>query len=139
MNKFIPKNLKYNKVHKKVYVNKLVNYKLNHLRTNSCGLKILTNGLLSAVVLEAIKKFIIKRIKKVGKLIINAYPHIPVTQKSIGMRMGKGVGNVSNWVFPLKRGLILFELNNVPLNIAKVILKSAAHKLSVKTKFVYLK
>ena len=96
MNKFIPKNLKYKKVHKKVYINKLTNYKLNHLKYNSCGLKILTNGLLSAVVLEAIKKLIMKKIKKTGRLLINAYPHIPITQKSIGMRMGKGVGNVSN-------------------------------------------
>lgn len=139
MNKFIPKNYKYKKIHKKVYINKLINFKLNYLKYNTCGLKILTNGLLSSIVLETIRKFIIKRIKKTGKLIINAYPYIPITKKSIGMRMGKGVGKIDKWVYPVKKGLILLELNNVSINIAKIIFKSISYKLPIKSKFVYLK
>jgi len=139
MNKFIPKNFKYKKVHKKVYINKLICLRLNYLKENPYGLKILSNGLLSSVVLEAARKSIKKKLKKVGILKINVFPNIPITKKSNGIRMGKGIGNIAQWVFPLKKGLILFELNNVSLNTAKIALKAASYKLPVKTKFIYLK
>jgi len=42
-------------------------------------------------------------------------------------------------VFPVKKGRILFELNNVSLEMAKSAFKSAAFKLPVKSKFVYKK
>ena len=139
MNQFIPKNYKYKKVHRKVYVKKLTYSRSNYLKKNSFGLKILTNGLLSAVVLEAARRTIRKKLKKVGNIRINAFPAIPVTKKSSGIRMGKGVGNISEWVCPLKKGLILFELTDVSLNTAKVALRAVSYKLPVKSKFVYVK
>jgi large subunit ribosomal protein L16 len=51
--------------------------------------------------------------------------------------MGKGVGSISKWVFPVKKGRILFELNNVSFDLAKSALRSAAFKLPLKSKFVY--
>tara|TARA_R110001592_G_scaffold275133_3_gene542160 strand:- start:4750 stop:5040 length:291 start_codon:yes stop_codon:yes gene_type:complete len=94
MNKFIPKNFKYKKIHKKVYIKNLTYYRFNYLKKNTYGLKILTNGLLSSEILEAIRQSIKRKIKKLGTLKINVYPNLPITRKSNGMRMGKGVGNI---------------------------------------------
>jgi large subunit ribosomal protein L16 len=51
--------------------------------------------------------------------------------------MGKGVGSISEWVFLVKKGRILFELKNISFDLAKAALLSAAFKLPVKSKFVY--
>ena len=51
--------------------------------------------------------------------------------------MGKGVGSISGWVFPIKKGRILFELDGVSFDLAKSAFRSAAYKLPLKTKFIY--
>ena len=50
--------------------------------------------------------------------------------------MGKGKGNVEYWAAVVKPGRIMFELDGVPLDIAKEALRLAAQKLPVRTKFV---
>jgi large subunit ribosomal protein L16 len=40
-------------------------------------------------------------------------------------------------VFPVKKGRILFELNNISFDLAKAAFRSAAYKLPVKSKFIY--
>jgi large subunit ribosomal protein L16 len=50
--------------------------------------------------------------------------------------MGKGVGSISGWVCPVKKGRILFELDGVSLDLAKAALRGASYKLPFKTKFV---
>ena len=139
MVKYIPSNYKYKKIHRKVYINKLVQFRSNYLKKNSCGLKIVTNGILTSTMIEEARNFIMKRIKKVGTLRVNIFSHFPITKKSNGIRMGKGVGDIDQWVSPVRSGLILFELTNIPFNTAKKILTSVSYKLPVKTKFIYLK
>ena len=51
--------------------------------------------------------------------------------------MGKGVGSIDGWVFPIKKGRILFELDGVSLELAKSALRSASYKLPMKSKFIY--
>jgi large subunit ribosomal protein L16 len=51
--------------------------------------------------------------------------------------MGKGVGSIESWVFPVRRGRVLFEIRGVSLELAKSALRSASYKLPVKTKFIY--
>ena len=96
MNKFIPKDFKYKKIRKRVRVNKLKDYKLCKLKDFSYGLKIIDNTLISSVVLEAARRSIVKKLKKLGTLKINGFPNIPITSKPIGVRMGKGVGSISH-------------------------------------------
>lgn len=138
MNKFIPKNYKYKKIRKRVRINKLIDYRSSILKTSQYGLKVLDNVIISSIVLEAARRSITRKLKRIGNLKINGFPNIPITSKSSGVRMGKGVGSISGWVFPVKKGRILFELNNVPFALAKVALKSASSKLPVKSKFIYL-
>lgn len=137
MNKFLPKNYKFKKIRKRVRVSNLKDYRTSILRTHKFGLKILDNGVISSVVLEAARRSITRKLKRAGNLKINGFSHVPVTAKSLGVRMGKGVGSISKWVFPVKKGRILFELNNVSFDLAKSALRSAAYKLPLKSKFVY--
>jgi large subunit ribosomal protein L16 len=50
--------------------------------------------------------------------------------------MGKGKGAPDQWVAVVKPGRILFEMEGVPEQDARNALRLAAHKLSIKTKFV---
>jgi large subunit ribosomal protein L16 len=50
--------------------------------------------------------------------------------------MGKGKGAPDHWVAVVKPGRILYEMEGVPEKDARDALRLAAHKLSVKTKFV---
>ena len=43
----------------------------------------------------------------------SVFPHIPVTKKVIGSRMGKGKGKLSNWSAKIPLGLIFIELRNL--------------------------
>ncbi|MDI6832617.1 MAG: 50S ribosomal protein L16, partial [Bacteroidales bacterium] len=60
----------------------------------------------------------------------------PVTKKPNEVRMGKGKGNPEYFVAPVLPGRILFEVEGVPLDIAKEAMRLAAQKLPVKTKFI---
>ena len=137
MNKFVPKDYKYKKIHKRVRTNTLQDFRTNTLKDFKYGLKILNNGIISSVVLEAARRAITRRLKRIGNLKINGFSNIPITSKASGVRMGKGVGNISGWVFPVKKGRILFELNGISFDLAKAALRSAAYKLPLKSKFIY--
>lgn len=138
MNKFIPKNYKFKKIRKRVRSTKLTDYRTSTLKTSKFGLKLLDNGVISSVVLEAARRSITRKLKRLGSLKINGFSNIPITAKSLGVRMGKGVGSISGWVFPVKKGRILFELNGVSFDLAKSAFRSAAYKLPLKSKFVYI-
>lgn len=139
MNKFIPKNYKYKKIHKNVRIVKRVENRSLILKNYKYGLKILTNGVISAVTLEAARRSITRKLNRAGRIRIKGFPYIPTTSKPVGTRMGKGYGTISEWIFPVKKGRILFEVDDVPYNVAKNALLSAAHKLPVKSKFILKK
>jgi len=52
------------------------------------------------------------------------------------VRMGKGKGTPELWVVRVKPGRILFEVDGVPIAVAKEALTLAAAKLPVKTRFI---
>ena len=136
MNNFIPKDYKFKKVHRKKNV-KLSSTSKILLKENSFGLKAIEYGLLSSKILEITKNMITKKLKKKdGFLKVNCYPNLPITKKSLNMRMGKGVGNIDKWVFLVKKGYIIFELSGVNETTAKSVLLSVSNKLPIKTKFI---
>ncbi len=50
--------------------------------------------------------------------------------------MGKGKGAPEGWVAVIKPGRILYEMEGVPVELAKEALRLASHKLPIKTRFV---
>lgn len=139
MNNFLPKSYKYKKIRKKIITSKLKSNKLSILKHYDFGLKILETTTLTSVVLEAARRSITRKLKRLGKLKINTFPNVPITHKAVGIRMGKGIGSISHWVSLVKKGRILFELKNTTYDLAKAAFRSASYKLPVKSKFVYKK
>jgi len=100
------------------------------------GLKSLEARWISARQIEAARRAIIRYLKKGGKLWIRIFPDKPVTKKGTEVPMGGGKGSVDHYVFPIKPGRILFELEGIKESEAKDALSKAADKLPIKTRFV---
>jgi large subunit ribosomal protein L16 len=77
-----------------------------------------------------------RSIKRGGKVWIRLFPDKPITKKPAETRMGKGKGAPDQWVAVIRPGKILFEMEGVDRTTAHAAMRLAAHKLSIKTKFV---
>ena len=86
--------------------------------------------------IEAARIAMTRYVKRTGKVWIKIFPDKPYTSKPIGVRMGKGKGNVEGWVAVVKPGRVMFEIAGVPEETAREALRLATHKLPVKCKIV---
>lgn len=100
------------------------------------GLKSLNSGRITAKTIEAVRRVMTRKFKRSGQIWIRIFPDIPVTLKPAEVRMGKGKGSPSFWISRIQSGQILFEMDGIPLQLAKQAAILAAYKLPVKTKFV---
>ena len=100
------------------------------------GLKAMECGWVTDREIEAGRVAINRHIKRTGKLWVRMFPDKPITKKPQETRMGKGKGAPDQWVMVIKPGRILYEMEGVPESEAREALRLAAHKLSIKTKFV---
>ncbi|XP_058214333.1 large ribosomal subunit protein uL16m [Rhododendron vialii] len=71
-----------------------------------------------------------------SKVWVRVFADLPVTEKSTGVRMGRGKGNPTGRIARVSTGKILFEMDGVSLSNARQAAALAAHKLSLSTKFV---
>ena len=94
MVKIPSKNLKYQKIRKRLLYYKKIEIKHTFLKVGTIGLKSLKSSQLSSIVIDSFVKILNKKLKKIGQIIFFIKPRLPVTQKSIGVRMGKGSGGV---------------------------------------------
>ncbi|MDG2269437.1 MAG: 50S ribosomal protein L16 [Alphaproteobacteria bacterium] len=106
------------------------------LTFGSFGLKAITPGRVTARQIEASRRAITRHMRRSGRVWIRIFPDVPVTQKPAEVRQGKGKGSVEYWAAKVKPGRIMFEIDGVPSDIAKVALELAAAKLPVQTKIV---
>lgn len=86
--------------------------------------------------IESARQAMTRYIKRGGKIWIRIFPHLPVTQKAVGTKMGSGKGNPEYFAARVKPGTILFEMQGVSEEIAREAMRLAGHKLPVKTKFI---
>lgn len=129
-----PKKFKFRKQHKgRIHGNAKGGTTLNF---GTCGLKALSPERVTARQIEAARRAMTRHIKRQGKVYIRIFPDLPVTSKPLEVRQGKGKGSVDYWACRVKPGRIMFELDGVPLDLAREALDLAAMKLPVKTKFV---
>ena len=100
------------------------------------GLKAMEPCSLTNKQIEAARVAIGRHVKRMGKMWIRVFPDKPVTKKPAETRMGKGKGAPEGWVCVVKPGRILFELDGVPVTLAREAMQLAASKLPLKTRFV---
>jgi len=86
--------------------------------------------------IEAARVALTREMKRGGKVWIRLFPDKPITKKPAETRMGKGKGNPEGWVAVVKPGRVMFELEGVPVELAKKSLGLAASKLPLRTRFV---
>lgn len=130
-----PKKTKYKKQFKGKLIGKTK--KGNKIIYGRYAIKVLEATRLTSRQIEATRRIIIRKMKRLGFLWIRIYPDIPITVKPTENRMGKGKGAVSFWVARVKKGQVLYEISGISLENAKKILKAGSNKLPVKTKFIY--
>ncbi len=101
------------------------------------GLVAVEPSWVSARQIESVRVTVSKRLKKVGSLFLRLFPDKPVSKKPAETRMGKGKGSTELWVAVVKRDRVILELGGgLTREEAREILKAAAYKLPMKTRFV---
>lgn len=108
----------------------------SNLDFGSFGLKALEARWISSRQIEAARRAMTRHVQRGGKIWIRIFPYKPVTKKGSEVGMGGGKGGVDHFVFPIKPGRIIFEIDGVDKALASEALRLAAHKLPIKTKIV---
>lgn len=106
------------------------------LQNGQLGLQALEPGWISSRQIEAMRRAVVRHMRRRGKYWIRIFPDKPVTAKPAETRMGKGKGAVDRWVAVVKPGRIVFEVADIPEDIARDALRLASYKLPIKTQIV---
>lgn len=129
-----PKRTKYRKAHKgRIHGNAKGGTELNF---GAYGLKATSPERVTARQIEAARRAMTRHMKRAGRVWIRIFPDVPVTKKPPEVRQGKGKGSVEFWAAKVKPGRIMFEVDGVPLEVAKRAFELAAAKLPLGTRFV---
>ena len=129
-----PKKTKFRKAHKgRIKGNAKGGTTLNF---GSYGLKALTADRITARQIEAARRAITRHMKRAGRVWIRIFPDVPVSKKPTEVRMGKGKGAPEYYACRVKPGRIIFEVDGVTEEVARIALYKASAKLPIKTKFI---
>ncbi len=132
--KFHPNTFKFKKEFKgKVKTKSKAGLSIEH---GTYGLVSSSHTRINGSQIESARIAIMKVTKKLGNVWIRIFPTTPITRKPIEVRMGRGKGEVYDWVFRIGIGRVLFELQGVEENTAKKAFQSATHKLNISSTFV---
>ena len=100
------------------------------------GLMALEPAWITARQIEAGRIAMTRHVKRGGKIWIRLFPDKPITKKPAETRMGKGKGAPEEWVAVVKPGRIMYEMEGVPVEVAREAFRLAARKLPVRSRFV---
>ena len=129
-----PKRTKYRKAHKgRIHGLAKGGTTLNF---GAYGLKALEPERVTARQIESARRAITRAMKRAGRVWIRIFPDVPVSQKPAEVRMGSGKGSPEFWVARVKPGRIMFEIDGVPVDLAREALRLGAAKLPIRTRFV---
>ncbi|MDD5152616.1 MAG: 50S ribosomal protein L16 [Candidatus Pacebacteria bacterium] len=106
------------------------------LAFGSFGLKAMSPARVRSNQIESARKATSRTIGKTGKMWTRIFPDRPYTSKPAQMGMGKGKGDLQGYVFEVRPGRVLFEVDGVDEGTAVKALMKAGAKLPVKTKVV---
>ena len=129
-----PTRTKYRKAHKgrihgRATRGEILNY-------GAYGLKAMEPERVISKQIEAARVSLTRYMKRTGKVWLRIFPNIPVSKKPTEVRMCKGKGSPEYFACRVKPGRIIFEVDGVTEEVAKVALYKASAKLPIKTKFI---
>jgi large subunit ribosomal protein L16 len=129
-----PKRQKYRKQFRGSW--RTIAVKGDKLNFGSFGLKTTEQGWIKDREIESARVVLARATRKSGKFWIRIFPDKPFTKKPPEVTMGAGKGDVSHFVASVVPGKVLFELDGLPGDISRVVLKTVSAKLSLRTKVV---
>ena len=132
----LPKKVKHRKWQKGRSRKRTVETRGLVLSYGSFGLKSTESAWVNSRQIEAARKTITNYLKRDGRLWIRIFPDKPITLQAPEKTLGGGKGSVDHYVFPVKPGRILFEIDGVTMVRAKEALRLASFKLPVKTRVI---
>jgi large subunit ribosomal protein L16 len=131
-----PKRVKFRKWQKGATKRKLKETKGTSLAFGAFGLKAEEAKWINSKQIEAARKAMSRFVQRGGKFWIRIFPDKPITQKPPEVTMGGGKGDPVGYVFPVRPGRIIFEMDGISRENAVEALRRAGAKLPIKTKFV---
>lgn len=108
----------------------------NTVQFGEYGLQALEPAWITSRQIEAVRRTIMRHIRRRGRVYIRIFPDKPVTKRAAESRMGKGKGSVDHWVAVVRPGRIMFEMAGMDDETAREALRLAAYKLPIATKVV---
>jgi large subunit ribosomal protein L16 len=86
--------------------------------------------------IESARRAMARHAGKTAKVWTRIFPDRPVTKKAAEVPMGKGKGDPDRYVFEVRPGRVLFEIDGVTEVVAREALRKAGTKLPVKTRVI---
>jgi large subunit ribosomal protein L16 len=108
----------------------------NTVQFGDYGLQALEPAWITSRQIEAVRRTIMRHIRRRGRVYIRIFPDKPVTKRAAESRMGKGKGSVDHWVAVVRPGRIMFEMAGMDDQTALEALRLASYKLPIATKVV---
>jgi len=132
----IPKKVKHRKWQKGRSKKRAVETRGLTLAYGDYGLKALEVARLNSRQIEAARRAITNFIKREGRVWIRVFPDKPVTKRPPEVTMGGGKGSVDHYVFDVRPGRIIFEMQVSDPKTARDALRLASYKLPFKSKII---
>ena len=132
----IPKKVKHRKWQKGRSKNRKVETRGLKISYGEYGLKAMDPACLNSRQIEAARKTITNYLKRSGRLWIRVFPDKPITLQAPEKTLGGGKGNVDHYVFVVRPGRVIFEIDGVPAATAREALRLASFKLPFRSKVI---
>lgn len=129
-----PSRTKFRKAHKGRIKGKAT--RGSALNFGSHGLQALEPERVTSRQIEAARVALTRHMQRKGRVWLRIFPNIPVSKKPTEVRMGKGKGSPEYYACRVKPGRIIFEVDGVSEEVARVALYKASAKLPIKTKTI---
>ena len=132
----VPKKVKHRKWQKGRSKTRTTETRGTKLAFGSYGLQALSGAWMNSRQIEYARRTITNYLKREGKIWIRVFPDKPITTRPPEVTMGGGKGAVDHYVFPIKPGRVMFEVDGVSKEIAREALRLASYKLPVTTRII---
>jgi len=100
------------------------------------GLKAMTQSRVTSNQIEAARRALSRAAGKSAKIWIRIFPDRPFTRKPAEVRMGSGKGDPAGYIFDVRPGRIIFEVDGATEAVAREALRKAGTKLPVKVRVI---
>lgn len=132
----IPKKVKHRKWQKGRSKNRKVETRGITVAFGSFGMQAMESVWLDSRQIEAGRRAMTNFLKRAGRVWIRVFPDKPVTKRPPEQTMGHGKGAVDHYVFPVRPGRIIYEIDGVSEELAREAFRRTGFKMPIKTKFV---